>query len=253
MTVVTPSGQAGRQQGLGLLGHQGGVGHEVEPGTSSQPWVPYWPRTPGYDRRWVSPSPMAVASTTAPHSTMRWSMRLPSLEANHFSVSHTWEAAWPAPRRRRWPPRWPPPGGRPARSRRRRRAGARPTSTTTRPTTGGRPRGRAGARGRGRRRGRPGGRTTGGPGRGVGGSGVAWNPTTTRAGPHPDAGGLGLGEVLDHAVAGGHRLVPHDPSPGRRRTGPGGEGRLDGGDGEVDHPRTVRAPRSAGTRCWPGR
>jgi hypothetical protein len=33
---------------------------------------------------------MAVASTIAPHSTMCWPMRLPSLEANHFSVSHAW-------------------------------------------------------------------------------------------------------------------------------------------------------------------
>ena len=56
--------------------------------------MPYCPRTPGYERRWVSPSPTAMASTTAPHSTMRWSTRAPSLDANHFSVSHTWLAAW---------------------------------------------------------------------------------------------------------------------------------------------------------------
>ena len=92
ITVVTPVGQGGRrQQRLRLLGHAARRWRRGRgPRTSSQPCVPYWPRTPGYDRRWVSPSPMAVASTTAPHSTMRWSMRLPSLDANHFSVSHAW-------------------------------------------------------------------------------------------------------------------------------------------------------------------
>ena len=37
---------------------------------------------------------MAVASITAPHSTMCWSIRLPSLDANHFSVSQIWWPAW---------------------------------------------------------------------------------------------------------------------------------------------------------------
>src|SRR3546814_2246214 len=33
---------------------------------------------------------MAVASITAPHSTRRCAMRLPSLDTNHFSVSQIW-------------------------------------------------------------------------------------------------------------------------------------------------------------------
>ena len=45
---------------------------------------------PGYDRRWVSPSPIAVALIAAPHSRTRWSIREPSLETNHFVVSQTW-------------------------------------------------------------------------------------------------------------------------------------------------------------------
>jgi hypothetical protein len=45
---------------------------------------------PGYDRRWVSSGPIAVALIAAPHSRMRWSIRAPSLETNHLPVSHTW-------------------------------------------------------------------------------------------------------------------------------------------------------------------
>ena len=38
----------------------------------------------GSDRRWVSPSPTAVALIAAPHSRMCWSIRVPSLETNHL-------------------------------------------------------------------------------------------------------------------------------------------------------------------------
>ena len=94
ITVVTPSGQAGADSSAWACSAiSAALATRSSPRTSSQPCVPYCPRTPGYERRWVSPSPMAVASTTAPHSTMRWSMRLPSLEANHFSVSHTCDLA----------------------------------------------------------------------------------------------------------------------------------------------------------------
>ena len=55
--------------------------------------MPYWPLTPGDERRWVSPSPTAVADMSAPHSRIRWEMRCPSLETNHFSVSHMRYAA----------------------------------------------------------------------------------------------------------------------------------------------------------------
>ena len=61
--------------------------------TSSQPRVPYCPRAAGYERRCVSPSPIAVAMIPAPHSRIRWSMRCPSLDTNHFAVSQIWYIA----------------------------------------------------------------------------------------------------------------------------------------------------------------
>jgi hypothetical protein len=57
---------------------------------SSQPWVPYWPRYYGYDRRWVWSAPIAVAEMPAPHSRMCWSIRCPSDETNHLRVSQIW-------------------------------------------------------------------------------------------------------------------------------------------------------------------
>src|SRR5918995_7248493 len=170
------------------------------PRTSSQPWVPYCPRTPGYDRRWVSPSPMAVASTMAPHSTTRWSTRLPSLDTNHFSVSHTWydAVAW----------------GTPAST-------AAPVAATSRSPRSASPTSSSGCSSQ---RDDHESTTTGAGDRVSGGPG-------TRA----QAGDLGLGQVLDHPVAGLHRLQPDHHDPGVGVVGPGGQGGLDRGGGDIEH------------------
>ncbi len=62
------------------------------PGRSKRRMTSYppdsnWPKAWGYDRRWVSASPTAVASMPPPHSTRCWLMRWPWLETNHFRVS----------------------------------------------------------------------------------------------------------------------------------------------------------------------
>jgi len=58
--------------------------------TNSHPAVLYWPRREGYERTWVSPSPMMVEEMPAPHSRTCWSMRWPSLDTNHLAVSQIW-------------------------------------------------------------------------------------------------------------------------------------------------------------------
>ena len=52
--------------------------------TCSQPAALMWPRNElGYERRWTSPSPIAVASIPPPECTTTWSIAAPSVDANH--------------------------------------------------------------------------------------------------------------------------------------------------------------------------
>jgi len=89
--VVSPAGQAGAvSSARASSATRGAWPARSSPVTSSQPRVPYWPRKEGYERRWVSPSPIAVAAIPAPHSRMCWSIRCPSLETSHLRVSQIW-------------------------------------------------------------------------------------------------------------------------------------------------------------------
>ena len=83
-----------------------------------------------------------------------------------------------------------------------------------------------------------GGSLPGASGRGVGElRGRLEAPRRADQRPHADPGGLGLGEALDHAVLRAHRLVADDHHAGVGVPGAGGERGLDGRGGEVVHRR----------------
>ena len=88
---MTPSGAGrGGEQRLGLVGHALGVGHQVEGPHQLPALGAVLAPHPGVR----APLGLAVADGGGvhhrPHSTMCWATRLPSLDANHFSVSHAW-------------------------------------------------------------------------------------------------------------------------------------------------------------------
>ena len=182
--------------------------------------VPYCPRAAGYERRCVSPSPIAVAMIPAPLSRMCWSMRWPSLETNHFArVPQLVQRPRPGRRRARASSSSPARAGRPCR-RARPRTGRRAHSLAHEP-----------GRRLARHAARLDARDTSALAAAISAArapGVARRRASARSGdgeeaparpdegPHADARVGVLGDRLDVAVAGRHRLVApvHHPCVG---------------------------------------